>query len=147
MRKSDFPANAKYNWGHLPANVTQGLAGLGVKGSGAFIAVTIPTSSTKYQSVDGGLVATASPAQAKTTYGAFKSDFGRGTTLRLPAYGDEQVALFNPSVGKALLLVRKNRVVWELEVMNGGLLTLPKAKLISELQKYAAKQKARIGAG
>ena len=48
---------------------------------------------------------------------------------------------------RASLLVRKNRVVWQLELGGGGLLVIPRATLLAELQKYAAKQKARVGAG
>jgi hypothetical protein len=51
------------------------------------------------------------------------------------------------SGSKAELLVRRKRVVWQLEVAGGGLLTLSKPALLVELRKYAAKQRARVGAG
>jgi hypothetical protein len=147
LRKGDFPAKATYNWGQMPANFTQALAGLGVKASGAYIAVTIPRGGpANYQTVAGFVVTTASAAQARTAYTAFKEDLPRRgrTVLRLPANGDEQFALYTPSVSKAELLVRRNRVVWQLEVTGGG---LPKPAQTAELQKYAAKQKARVRAG
>jgi hypothetical protein len=147
LRKSDFPAKATYNWGQMPANFTQALAGLGVKASGAYIAVTIPRGGpANYQSVAGFVVTTASAAQARTAYAAFKEELPRRgrTVLRLPAYGDEQFVLYTPSVSKAELLVRRNRVVWQLEVAGGG---LARPAQIAQLQKYAAKQKPRVGAG
>jgi hypothetical protein len=55
--------------------------------------------------------------------------------------------LLAPSGSVAQMLVRKNRVVWQLDVAAGGLLVLPKPKLISELKKYAAKQKTHISGG
>jgi hypothetical protein len=151
IRKGDFPANAKYNWGRLPANVTQGLAGLGVKGSGAYVSVTIPKgNATKYESINGFVVTTGNSAQGKTAYAAFKEDIGTAskTVLRLPAYGDEQLALYQsrPS-GKAELIVRRSSVVWQVEVAGGGLLALSRAALLAELQKYAAAQKRRVGTG
>ena len=71
------------------------------------------------------------------------------TVLRLPAYGDEQMALFqSPKLGSlAQLLVRRNSVVWQLEIQGGGLLVIPKPTLLAELKKYAAKQNARVGRG
>jgi hypothetical protein len=147
LRKGDFPANAKYNWGQMPPKFTKGLAHFGVKSSSVYVYVTIPTSPTKYKSVSGLVVVTASAAQAKTAYGALKQDFTKGSksVLRLPAYGDEQVARHEPS--KASLLVRRSRVVWELELSGEGLLVIPKPALLEEFQMYAAKQKARVGSG
>jgi hypothetical protein len=152
LRKSDFPARATYNSGRMPANFTKALAAVGVKANGAYFSVTIPAGgAAKYQSVDGLVVTTGSAAQAKSAYRLFKSDLDRRSKslLQLPAYGDEQLALYqSPRVGsKAELLVRRNRVVWQVEVGGGGLLAIPKSTLVGELRKYAAKQKARIGAG
>jgi hypothetical protein len=152
LRKSDFPAAAKYNWGRMPANFTRALGALGVRANAAYVSATIPAGgATRYQSVDGIVVTTASAAQARTAYAAFKDDLAAGskTAVRLPAYGDQQLALYqSPRVGsKAEVLVRRNRVVWQLEVAGGGLLTLSKPALLAELRKYAAKQRARVGAG
>ncbi|HEX4746139.1 MAG TPA: hypothetical protein VFU99_04565, partial [Gaiellaceae bacterium] len=71
------------------------------------------------------------------------------SVLRLPAYGDEQIALFqSPKLGSLVqLLVRRNSVVWQLEYMGAGLLVIPKAKLLAELERYAAKQKTRVARG
>jgi hypothetical protein len=151
LRESDFPAGATYNTGTMPASFTKALAGLGVRASGAYFSVTIPKgASAKYQEVNGLVVTTASAGQAKTTFAAFKKDLLKNTTsvLGVPSYGDEQLALYHPTVGsKAELLVRRNTIVWQLEVAGGGLLVIPKPALMGELQKYAAKQKTRIGAG
>ena len=74
LRKSDFPANAKYNWGRLPANVEQGLASIGVKGRGAYVSVTIPKGKTDYQSINGMVLTTGSPAQARKAYAALRAE-------------------------------------------------------------------------
>jgi hypothetical protein len=39
------------------------------------------------------------------------------------------------------------RVVWQLTVQGVGLLVISEAKMITEMKKYAGKQKARVGAG
>jgi hypothetical protein len=151
LPKGVFPETAKYNWGQMPASFAQGLSALGVKAEGAYLSVTIPVSSTKYESVNGLVMTAASATQARTAYAAFKEELASGSksVLQLPAYGDQQLALYqSPKVGsKAELLVRRNRVVWQLEVSGDGLLVIPKPKLLAELGKYAAKQKARVGAG
>lgn len=148
LRKSDFPTTAKYTSGRMPALFGRGLASLGIKADGAFLEVTMPLSATKYQRVDGLVVTTASPAQARKAYGSFKAGLNRGSgTARLAAFGDEQFVELDPRASIATLLVRKGRVVWQLQVGGHGLHVMSRATLLAELQKYARKQKLRVGAG
>lgn len=151
LGRADFPSTVKYTSGRVPATFTEGFAALGVKAKGAYYFAQLARGSTKYESVQGTVVATGSAAQARTLYAAFKSDLRRGTVsvMSFPAHGDEQIALFqSPKIGsKVQLLVRRNTVVWQLEVAGEGLLVLSKATLVAELKKYAAKQKRRVGAG
>ena len=147
VRKSDFPSSAKYNWGRLPANVEQGLASIGVKGSGAYVSVTIPKGTANYESINGMVLTTGSPAQAMKAYVALKADLNSSprTAQRVAKYGDEQLAVYQSRPGgKAQLIVRRNALVWQLEVAGGG---LSKTALLAELQKYATKQKVRVGSG
>ena len=79
----------------------------------------------------------------------------------LPRYGDEQYAdyLPKPTRPHGQLIVRKGNVVWYLTVENCTPLAMScygtsrteapigKAKSLSELKKYGAKQKARAGSG
>ncbi len=71
--------------------------------------------------------------------------------LKLPRYGDQQIA--NHSVlGGSQLIVRKGSVVWTLEpqtFMTRGAKTyeLSKAQAVALYGIYAAKQQKRIGAG
>jgi hypothetical protein len=152
LSRADFPSSTKYTWGGMPASFTRGLAALGVKAKGAYYFAELSRSgSTKYESVQGLVVTTGSAAQARAAYTAFKAELRTGSksVLRLPAHGDEQIALYqSPKVGsRAELLVRRNSTVWQLEVAGEGLLVIPKPKLLAELKKYAAKQKARVGTG
>jgi hypothetical protein len=152
LSRADFPSSTKYTWGRMPANFARGLGALGVKANGAFYAAELRRGgSTKYESVQGLVVTTGSAAQARAAYAAFKAQLQREskTVLRLPGFGDEQIALYqSPKVGsKAELLVRRNGVVWQLQVSGEGLLVIPKPQLLAELKKYAAKQKARVGTG
>ena len=150
LQRTDFPSTAKYTWGRVPATFTQGLAALGVKAKAAYASAQLSRSSTKYESVLGTVVANGSAAQARKVYSALKTDLRRGSVsvLSFPAHGDEQIALYqSPKLGsKVQLLVRRNAVVWQLEISGGGLLVLTKAQLLAELKKYAGKQKARVGA-
>jgi hypothetical protein len=147
LRKSDFPPTATYTWGNTPANVITGLKGLGIKAGGAYVAATIPVSSTKSETVSGSVFTIANSGQARKAYAAFKRDFGSRPKLSLPAFGDEQIAVYKSGSSMGELLVRRNSVVWELSIEGMGLLVIPKAKMIAELKKYAAKQKTRVAGG
>jgi hypothetical protein len=82
-----------------------------------------------------------------------------GTPLTLPAYGNAQRAEYRADTGRATLVVRENAAVWRLVVESCSSLSpagclggrtppkLTKAQAVSELQKYARKQRARIGSG
>jgi hypothetical protein len=151
LGKSEFPAGARYHSGLMPGSFSQGLRALGVSAQGAYVSVQIATGTAKYRGVDSFVVTTGSAGQARTAFKAFKQELAIGDTspLRLPSYGDEQLALLQaPKLGLgASLLVRKNRVVWQLELGGGGLQVMSRATLLAELQKYARKQKTRVGAG
>src|SRR4051794_17197363 len=78
LGKSDFSAAAEYNWGQLRVNVVDALKGIGVDASGAYLTVTIPAGGpTKYESISGLVVTTASAARAKTAYAAFLQELER----------------------------------------------------------------------
>lgn len=152
LARSDFPAQTKYTWGRMPPSFGVALAAQGIKATNAYYAADLSRGgSTRYAIVSGLVVATGSAAQAREAYAVFKRELRREsmTVLRLPAYGDEQMALFqSPKLGSlAQLLVRRNSVVWQLEIQGGGLLVIPKPTLLAELKKYAAKQNARVGRG
>jgi hypothetical protein len=148
LRKSDFPKSAKYTSGDVPANVIQALKkGFGIDARGAYVVADIPVSSTKSEMVTGSVYTTLNAGQARKVYAAFKHDFGGGSKLALPTYGDEQIALYKPGSSIANMMVRRNSVVWSLSVEGMGLLVIPKAQMIAEMKKYAAKHKARVGAG
>lgn len=109
------------------------------------------------------LVASASSAaNAETEYRLHvggETGFKGDTVLRLPAYGDEQYADFNPARARGELIVRKGNVVWTLTVENCSTLSpygcvggttppkMTKAQALSELKRYAPKEKARVGGG
>jgi len=148
LSKKDFPdKGVRYTWGDAPANVIQGLKGLGITARGAYFAGTIPVTSTKSQVVSGAVYTTLSAGEARKAYAAFNSDNGGGSRLALPPYGDEQIVLYKPGSSVANMLVRRNAVIWQLTVEGMGLLVIPKAQMIAELKKYAAKLKAHVGGG
>jgi hypothetical protein len=101
-------------------------------------------------------------AVAKSGYrlmlAAYTSSPGR-SPLKLPSYGSEERAEYEAAQGRAVLVVRKDAAVWRLEVESCSAMSpagclggrtppkLTKAQALSELRKYARKQKARIGKG
>jgi hypothetical protein len=94
----------------------------------------------------------------KITLGGY-THLPHSAAYRLPAYGDEQVAEYEPEPGMSEVVVHRGNLVWMVTVQNcshfapsGCRLgtTPPKltaAQALAELKKYALKQKARIGSG
>ena len=72
-------------------------------------------------------------------------------TVKLPAYGDEQLAYVTTNKARgmqAVVFVRRGRVVWELMVAASPLQWhASRAQLLATLKTYARKQKARVGPG
>jgi hypothetical protein len=140
-----MPAKAKYVNGRLPA-VEKGLASGGITGRAAFHHSTIQRRPISPDMVSGLVIALNSTGDARRVYRLTKADLAPKPSqiVRLPAYGDEQVAWWTAGVGKAEVLVRKGSTVWQLEVDPDR---LTKAQMLQQLQVYAVKQMRRIGSG
>jgi hypothetical protein len=143
LARTDFPAGAKYNTFPMDANYLKALAASGIKAKATAYFAQLGT---KGETVSGLVNTTGSTSQAQKLYKLMKADLAPkpGSVVRLPAYGDEQIATLDVPDSKALLYVRKGSVMWTLEV-NLNLLT--KAQTLAQLQAYAVKQKRRIGSG
>jgi len=141
LARSDFPAGTKYMGQDMPASYIQALAKAGIKAKAKAYYVDFH----KGHYVSGIVTTTEATSKADELFGYSKADMLKNTAkISLPgSYGDQQIALISKRVGKVELLVRKNRIVWEVEVLLG----VPKASLIAELKTYAAKQQRRIGSG
>jgi hypothetical protein len=152
LRPPDFPAKADpVDAGPMPASFARKLRGIEAVGRGARYFASIPFGPERSQSVSGLVVATASAGEARKVYAWQKRTAMRlrkgASPLRLPRFGDEQVALSNGDTDSGRLLVRRNTVVWRLEVAAAGELALSSARVRDELAKYAAKQRDKIGRG
>jgi hypothetical protein len=145
LQRSDLPAKGTYVNGRLP-RIDKALAASGITSSTAFYAHTLQLNSTSHEMISGLVIVLKSAGEARKVYRLTKADLTPepGGVVRLPAYGDEQVASWTPGVSKADLLVRQGSVVWQLEVDPER---LSKLQVLGKLQSYAAKQKRRIGSG
>jgi hypothetical protein len=152
LRPPDFPAKSDpVDAGPMPASFARKLRGIRAVGRGAQYFANIPFGPERSQTVYGLVVTTPSVAEARKVFAWQKRTAMRrakgASALRLPRFGDEQVALANGDPDSGRLLVRRNRVVWRLEVSAGGELSLSPARVRDELAKYAATQRERIGEG
>ena len=98
--------------------------------------------------VAGGVYAVESAAQARKVFASLQRQTGStspGTRVQLPRYGDQQIAWHKASASYAKTLVRKNTVVWQVEIVGTG--SFAPVDELAELKKYALKQKGRIGSG
>jgi hypothetical protein len=152
LRKSDVPRGATFRFGPGPASLVKALSALGVRAKDAYY-----TASYREGLELGGVVITVeSPSKARRVFAQMKLELKQDRSnkpVTLRRYGDEQYAYTPPEVrgglvGSADLLVRKNTVVWSLD-LSAIDVTAPKTKaqLVAELQKYAAKQQRRVGNG
>jgi hypothetical protein len=82
---------------------------------------------------------------------SYESVPGEPKNLNLPAYGVEQIARVttHPGTGMVVMVfVRTGTVVWQMRVAASPLQFQPtEAEMVAVLEMYAAKQKARVGAG
>jgi hypothetical protein len=152
LRPADFPAKADpVDAGPMPASFARKLRGIRAVGRAAQYFASIPFGPGRAESVSGLVVTTASLADARKVYAWQKrTAMRRGSgaeTLRLPRFGDEQVAVADGETDAGRLLVRRNTVVWRIEVAAGGALALSPARVRDELVKYATKQGGRAGKG
>ena len=104
------------------------------------------------------VIAASGAGPARNLFAALKKEVLKkgkvDTTARLAKYGDEQFRATQydgrgPNVWATELLVRKNTVVWTLNVSAHPSTSkpFPKAQALAELKKYAAKQKVRASTG
>lgn len=173
LHLSDLPRNVEKSpsWSPSPSLEKQAdVAILGVKGTAAAdYAYTWPAGGTvnlsglgrtaKEWHVAGTVFVTPSAAAARTLYGygkqaqhGFFADFATdgSAKLSLPSLGDEQLGLLGKDAGglQAMVFVRKGRVVWQLRVGHSPpKWTVTKAQVLSQLNTYAAKQRARVAGG
>lgn len=82
---------------------------------------------------------------------SYESVPGDPKNLNLSAYGVEQIARVtaHPGTGMVVMVfVRAGAVVWQMRVATSPLQFQPtQAEMVAVLEMYAAKQKARVGAG
>jgi hypothetical protein len=137
LQKSDFPPGAR-----VIKKYTEGGAAAG--GAAYYITYRYKSGSNTRELASFALVATNGQL-ARAFYRELKTDVPR-TRLVLPKYGDEQLAGFLGLDG-AMLLVRKNTVVWSLKIEYDLDLGLTKPEALAELKRYAPKQMKRVGSG
>jgi hypothetical protein len=150
LRPADFPAKADpVDAGPMPASFARKLRGIRAVGRGAQYFASIPFGPERSQTVYGLVVTTPSVAEARKVFAWQKRTemraSGGASALRLPRFGDEQVALARSASDSGSLLVRLATVVWRLEVAADGQLSLSPSRVRDELEKYAAKQRAKLG--
>jgi hypothetical protein len=152
LRPADFPVTADpVDAGPMPASFARKLEGIRAVGRGAQYFASIPFGPGRSESVSGLVVTTPSAAEARKVFAWQKRTAMRRSreveALGLRRFGDEQVALVGSATDWGRLLVRRNTVVWRLEIAADGALKLSPARIRGELVKYAEKQRDRVGKG
>jgi hypothetical protein len=167
LKQSDLPAGAQLSVRRDPASGLRAL-GRGLRGanySGTFAAgggtVATPLGDLdKEWYIEGDVIVAPSRSAARSVFQlgkraqiGFFSDFpGTPRYVRLPAYGDQQMAFVSRQSAaggvSGAVFVRKGRVVWQVRVAPIPRQYRPtQAQVLAQLRTYAAKQKRRVGAG
>jgi hypothetical protein len=158
LRKADMPAGASYDSSTVDdTKLHDQLVAEGVQAEVANYLGATYSKTKGFLQISGVVYATGSATQAQRTYALFKKQrdaFWKRSAKklsRIPVYGTQQFARHSPAGAEGIrimeLIVRKNTVVWLLNVKLERRPPLPKATLLAELKKYALKQKRRIGSG
>jgi hypothetical protein len=141
LQLSDFAPAAK-------ARVTQS----GPSGKGSGFAEYEYLAGSRPMELSVSVATLPSVQMAKAFFKELKNDelsFPGQQLITLPRYGDEQLANFGGAGSQ--LIVRKNRVVWQIAlqtvVASGPKYVRTKAQATAEYKKYAPKQQRRVGNG
>lgn len=160
LRQSDLPGATYEAEASLDDHLKKPLQAAGLSGKAAqYLAVTFSQQKGSLK-VSGVVLTVASAAEARRVFTITKKardTFVRSagvrdwTAVSLPAYGNEQRARVSPpgneGIANAELVVRKNTAVWLLYVVLERRPKPPVAEIVSDLKRFAAKQKRRVGAG
>ena len=164
LRQADMPRGATWEADYgLDDYLEDALSASGLTGRAAQYAAAASYSKEKgLLRVSGRVISTPSAAQARRALAVvkkaddtYRQRVGRGvlrmTPIALPSFGDQQIARIDrfdsSGIGTIELYVRKRAIVWYVRVALERRPLLPNAALVDELERYAAKQKTRVGAG
>jgi hypothetical protein len=159
LLRKDFPAHSDYeagdelDYGHAVRTLNASVDG--------YYAGTYSAAKGHLQ-LHGAVITTRNAAAAKQAFGLAKQHLQTtwettGAVYKpgggVPTYGDQQAVFFKTatvlsSTGALAVVVRKRSVVWVLWVLldRNGQPPTP-SEVLGGLKTYAAKQKARVGAG
>jgi hypothetical protein len=115
-----------------------------VHGKAAWVAYSFKNGrSTEVVISAAGVVSSTSDARAAYRYMKKKVSSSLYRLVRVPKYGDEQYAagVSSKATSVAFVIARSGKTIWEVAVTSFP--GFSKAKLLSELEKYAAKAKSR----
>lgn len=157
LQKADFPSGTMFD---LEDSDLSGFKPRLESGGVDYEAAT--TTAIGYSSAKGSLhvvttvFVTPSVAMAKKAYKLLKPP-GREpfwvarTPHAVAGYGDEQIARLKTAGGEGIwfvrMVVRKRATVWAFSVMSERRPALSKSEVLASFQRYATKQKARVGNG
>jgi hypothetical protein len=160
LRQSDLPGWTYEAEADLDDYLKKPLQAAGLSGKAAQYYGVSFSQQKGSRKVSGVVLTVASAAEARRVFTITKKardSFVRkvGTrnwmTVSVPSYGNEQRARVNPpgneGIANAELIVRKNTAVWLLYVTLERRPKPPVSELVSDLKRFAAKQKQRVGTG
>jgi len=159
LHKADFPSGVEYDMSSDDGlGIEDTLAARGVETEAASYLGATYSKTKGFLQVSGAVYATASVATARRVFAGVKKErdtfwrlSGEARPMTAPSYGNEQFARYDPPGGEGIgimeLIVRRNTVVWLLNVKLERRTAPPKAALLGDLKKYALKQKSRVGRG
>jgi hypothetical protein len=160
LRKSDFPAKADYDSSSGDdIGIGDKLSAARVEWDAAGYLGATYSKKKGFLQVSGVVFTLPSAAEAKKALTIakkvrdtfWKKFSGPTKPIQVGSYGDRQFARYDPAGGEGIgtieLLVRRNTVMWLLNLKLERRPAAPKAELLADLKKFAAEQKARVGKG
>jgi hypothetical protein len=159
LRKADIGATEYEPGDDLDDYLRQPLKAAGLSGRVATYYGSKFSDAKGFVQVSGVVLTVGSASDARRVYAItaqardrmLRRSASGWTRTSFPSYGDQQRALFDPpgdeGIGHAELIVRRKTTVWLLYVTIERRPKPPVSELVADLERFATKQKQRIGSG
>lgn len=158
LRKADMPAGAQYEANPRDHGAFSRLDEL-TTGAASYLGATF-SNTTGFLQISGVVCTTASAAKARKAFDVAKAELdelakrlrSEAKKIALPTrYGDQQFARYDAAGNEGIqvleLLVRRNTVVWLININHERRPPISEAAFLSEAKKYALRQRRRVGSG
>jgi hypothetical protein len=150
LQRSDVPAKAVWRSAR-DRTIEKTLAAAGIQGRAAYSSAEVDRGRTETLLVSSLVIVLPDAGKARQVFASYKilpPGLRPADVVRLPAYGDDQYAIFPKQRGlRTDLRVLRGSAIWRVQISWAGAEPFTRAQMLAELKTYATKLKRRVGRG